>query len=304
MSGPLARRTAAQGPDIVISDILMSPINGMLLLRWFRGSPESPNRFVPYVMLSGAADNDYVTASRDLGTTEFLAKPFSAHSVYQRLLAIIDFPRQFIAAHSYFGPDRRRKLGDAPPKDRRVVREEDVTVVHSAKKVVTPERESEVWHFRLPNHLKNMVGGRGSSEPGEIPTVLLEQAEEKLQRAAFDFTDWARTYLEDLLKLCGEVVNIRGARRKHFEDINLLAHELRGQGGTFGYPLITVFGKMLYDATRRGCREDDNAVEIVKAHVDAMRAVVREKISGDGGKVGRELHESLQHAIKKLETVK
>ncbi len=78
---------------------------------------------------------------------------------------------------------------------------------------------------------------------------------------------------------------------------------MRGQGGTFGYPLISVFGKMLYDATGGECREDDNAVEIVKAHIDAMRAVLRDKISGDGGKIGRELLVSLKEAIQKRQVV-
>ena len=302
-SGPLAGRDAARGPDIVISDLLMSPINGMLLLRWLRGSTESPDRFVPFVMLSGAADNDYVTAARDLGMTEFLAKPFSGHSVYKRLLEVIDFPRQFVTASSYFGPDRRSRTASAQPKERRLVREEDVTIVYSDKKVVKPERESDVWYFRLPNRLKEKVGGLGSSEPGEMPTALLEQAEENLQRSALDFTEWAQAYLGNLLDLCGKAMKYPSARRAHFEEINLLAHELRGQGGTFGYPLITVLGKMLYDATHRGCPEDDSAVEIIKAHVDAMRAVIRDKVSGDGGELGRALLESLQLAIEKHETI-
>ena len=98
-------------------------------------------------------------------------------------------------------------------------------------------------------------------------------------------------------------MKIPGSRRKHLEEINLLAHELRGQGGTFGYPLISVLGKMLYDATRRGCREDDNGVEIVKAHFDSMRAIIRDKFSSDGGEVGRALLKSLQLAIGKHETI-
>jgi DNA-binding response OmpR family regulator len=302
MSSSVARQGAGKGPDIIISDLLMSPINGMLFLRWLRGAAESPNRFVPFIMLSGAADNDYVTASRDLGTTEFLAKPFSAQSVYRRLLEVIDRPRQFIATSAYFGPDRRRR--ESPPtNDRRVVGENDVNIVHSSDKVRKPDRESGVWHFRLPNNLKKKLGGHGSSERGEIPTALLEQAEEKLQRSALDFTDWARNYLGNLVKLCDKAMNDPGSRSKYFEEINLLAHELRGQGGTFGYPLITVLGKMLYDATHKGCREDDTGVEIVRAHVDAMRAVIRDKVSGDGGMIGRALLKSLQLAIEKHETV-
>ena len=92
-------------------------------------------------------------------------------------------------------------------------------------------------------------------------------------------------------------------RTSEFEEINLLGHELRGQGGTFGYPLITIFGKMLFDVTGEGCAQDDNAVEIVKAHIDAMRAVIREKISGDGGQVGRALLKSLEAVIEKQSTV-
>jgi CheY-like chemotaxis protein len=296
-------RIASPAPDIVISDLLMAPVNGMLLLRWLREAPESPNRFVPFVMLSGAADSNYVTAARDLGMTEFLAKPFSAHSIYKRLLEVIDYPRQFIATHSYFGPDRRRRKVAAPPNERRVVSEDDVTIVHSTEKVVKPDREIGVWYFRLPNYLKQKVGGQKSSEPGEMPTALLEQAEEKLQRSALDFTEWAQTYLKNLVELCDVALKNPGSRRKHFEEINLLAHELRGQGGTFGYPLITVLGKMLYDATHKGCREDDKGVEIVRAHVDAMRAVLRDKVAGDGGMVGRALLKSLQLAIENHENI-
>jgi len=299
VSRPIGGRAAAQGPDMVISDLLMSPINGMLLLRWLREAPESPNRFVPFVMLSGAADNDYVTAARDLGVTEFIAKPFSAHSIYKRVLAVIDYPRQFIATHSYFGPDRRRKAGGVPPRERRVVRDENVTIVYSATKVVKPEGESDVWYFRLPNYLKQKVGGQGSSELGEIPTALLDQAEEKLQRSALDFTEWARTYLGNLRDLCDVAKKNPGSRRKHFEEINLLAHELRGQGETFGGPLINTLGKMLCDATRRCCREDNSGVKAVKAHVESMRAVIRDKVSGDGGQWCRELLTSFDLAIEK-----
>ena len=95
-----------------------------------------------------------------------------------------------------------------------------------------------------------------------------------------------------------------GDRRKQFEEINLLAHELRGQGGTFGYPLVTTFAKMLYDFTGPEGRQEDSAVEIVKAHVDALRVVIREKISGNGGQIGKELLNSLNDAVAlKLEQI-
>ncbi len=293
------KKTGGAGVDIVLSDLVMAPVNGLLLLRWMRSSKESPNRFVPFIMLSGAADEEYVHSARDLGVTEFLAKPFSAASVSRYILGVIDHPRQFVASNQYYGPDRRRRKDGPPAEERRVIKEEDITIVYSADKVVKPKKATDVWYFRLPNALKDKVGGMGAGGPGELPTELLEEAEEQLERAALDFTEWARDYLAKLSDLCTEALMHPERRNKHFEEINLLAHELRGQGGTFGYPLITTFGKMLYEVTGKGCSENDAAVEIVKAHVDTMRAVLREKIAGDGGEIGRTLHESLQAAIDK-----
>jgi CheY-like chemotaxis protein len=297
------------GIDLVIADLVMAPINGLLLVRWLRTAKESPNRFMPFIMLSGAADRDYVRAARDLGANEFLAKPFSAAGVYQHILQVIDHPRQFVMTHGFFGPDRRRH--DAgPPKDvdggreRRLTAEADVTVVYSADKVAKPKDDTGVWYFRLLNRLKEKAGGVGATGPGELPAGLLEEAEKKLARRRLDFTEWAVNYLTQLSRLCDEALKRPGAgRRGHFEKINLLAHELRGQGGTFGYPLVSAFAKMLYDVTGEGCRDDDDAVEIVKAHIDAMRAVIRDKVAGDGGQVGKELFKALKQAIDRRSRV-
>jgi len=286
------------GVDLIISDLIMSPANGLLLLRWVRAAKESPNRFIPFMMMSGAADNEFVHAARDMGVTEFLSKPFSVGSVYKRFMEVIDYPRQFVTTHNFHGPDRRRKKEPAPNGvERREATEDDVTIVYGSDKKKA-KNDTGVWYFRLPNRLKEKVGGMGMKGGGSLPKDLLEQAEAELERSVVSFTDWALEYLSQLSNLCTEALLAPGARGEHFHKINLLAHELRGQGGTFGYPLISVFGKMLYECTLEGCKETDAAVEVVKAHVDAMRAVLREEILGDGGTLGRELLQGLQYAVK------
>ncbi|CCQ75211.1 response regulator [Magnetospira sp. QH-2] len=288
--------------DIVITDLVMTPINGLLLLRWLRSAKESPNRFMPVLMISGAADRKYVESCRDMGVTEFLAKPYSVGSVYKKILEVIDYPRPFVMTNTYFGPDRRRqRYGSAPGGDeRRATEESDITMVYGAKDMRQPKKEdSGVWMFKLPNSLKDKAGGMGDSGPGEFPADLLDKAEEKLERAKLDFSTWALDYLTQLSDLCAEALGQKGGRTAHFEKINLLALELRGQGGTFGYPLVTIVAKGLFNTTGAGCNEDDKAVEIVKAHIDTMRAVIREKISGDGGDVGRQLLKGLKAAIDK-----
>lgn len=293
------------GPDIIFSDLAMAPINGLLLLRWVRASKDCPNRMVPFLMISGAADREYVNSARDLGVTEFVAKPFSVTSVYERFLEVIDYPRQFVTTQNYFGPDRRRKSDGAKDQERREKTDDQVVIVYSADKKVKPETPTDVWYWRLPNTLRDKASG-GASGPnvkGEVPMDLVEEAEKQLERAALDFTVWALDYLSKLSDLCTEALMEPGRRSRHFADIHDLALELRGQGGTFGYPLISTFGKMLYDVTLEGCREDDRAVEVVKCHIDSMRAVIREKVGGDGGEIGRKLLKGLQLSIERVDIV-
>lgn len=291
------------GIDLIISDLIMSPINGLLLLRWVRTSKDSPNRFVPFIMLSGAADRAYVEQSRNLGASEFLAKPFSVQSVYQKLLLVIDNPRQFVVTRDYYGPDRRRKYGVGPDsEERRKNQDKDVAIVYSAEKTVKPTSPTDVWYFRLPNRLKEKVAGSLKfNEGGELPKDILEKAEKALERDALDFADWAMSYIGKLSNLSQECTTKPSALRRHyFDEINLIAHELRGQGGTFGYPLISIFAKMLYDYTQPGCREDNNSIEIVKSHIDSMRAVIRDRVSGDGGQIGKDLLKALKIAIDRF----
>jgi len=63
---------------------------------------------VPIIMLTGHSEKKRVISARDAGVTEFLAKPISAKSLYQRILNIVINPRPFIKSKGYFGPDRRR----------------------------------------------------------------------------------------------------------------------------------------------------------------------------------------------------
>ena len=61
---------------------------------------QSPNPFVPIIMLTGHTHVDRVLQARDAGVTEFLAKPISINAILSRLVAIVD-------DHQYQGPERR-----------------------------------------------------------------------------------------------------------------------------------------------------------------------------------------------------
>lgn len=95
--------------DVIICDWNMSPLDGLDFVRMVRTASDSPNPFVPIIMLTGHTEMNRVMEARDCGVHEFLAKPISAKKLYSRIRSIIENPRPFVRAGLYFGPDRRRK---------------------------------------------------------------------------------------------------------------------------------------------------------------------------------------------------
>ena len=98
--------------DVVVIDWMMDRIDGIEFTQMVRMAPDSPNPFVPIIMLTGYTETQRVLEARDRGVTEFMAKPVSAKALYDRLVAVIERPRSFVRTDSYFGPDRRRKIED------------------------------------------------------------------------------------------------------------------------------------------------------------------------------------------------
>ncbi len=162
------------------------------------------------------------------------------------------------------------------------------------------EDKPKLRRFRTRNRLKEKASGGSGGGSGKVSEELLELAAAEFSKMSEDYPDWVSGYIDSLYKAHrGAAEVVPDSRAKAFREINAIAHEMKGQGGTFGYPLITIFGKSLYDFTEGTAMRDDNHLEIVKAHIDAMKAVIGGRIEGDGGAVGNELREALREAIDK-----
>ena len=67
--------------DIVVTDWQMEPLDGIDFTRMVRSAADSPNPFVPIVMLTSYTSRARVMEARDVGVTEFLAKPVTAQGL-------------------------------------------------------------------------------------------------------------------------------------------------------------------------------------------------------------------------------
>lgn len=115
-------------PDILITDQMMKPIDGLQLTRMIRQNRDSPNPFLPVIMVTALTEIEHVIKARDAGVNEFLAKPVSARLLYCRLKSVIENPRPFVRTSGFFGPDRRRRQINHQGADRRL-RPHSYTVV-------------------------------------------------------------------------------------------------------------------------------------------------------------------------------
>ena len=106
-------------PDLIITDALMEPMDGLEFTRQIRQGHGDVDPFLPIIMVSGQTELSFIFTARDAGVTEFLAKPISAKSVYARLCGIISKPRPFVRISGFFGPDRRRQAGAHGGDERR-----------------------------------------------------------------------------------------------------------------------------------------------------------------------------------------
>jgi two-component system, chemotaxis family, chemotaxis protein CheY len=96
-------------PDIAVVDFKMSPLDGVQFTKLVRNAPDSVDRFLPIIMLTGFAERHRVFEARDAGVTEIVVKPVTARSLLDRINTVIYHPRPYIRSPDYFGPCRRRR---------------------------------------------------------------------------------------------------------------------------------------------------------------------------------------------------
>ena len=144
--------------------------------------------------------------------------------------------------------------------------------------------------FWTPNRLKEKLQGGDfefSSDGGLADFAILEAAKTQTDKTAKEYSDWVKETITNLVGALEEAQSSLDKAEEQMkgamERINILAHELRGQGGVFGYPPTSEFGKSLCNCTGSSARVTENLLEFVKAHIDGITAVINGNVKGDGG---------------------
>ena len=147
--------------------------------------------------------------------------------------------------------------------------------------------------IQVPNTLRAKVGGR----LGAIDKDAIAKAEAALADLSSQFGDWL---LEEIKKLedVQALIKSEGLNPENSDQLFYRAHDLKGLGTTYGFPLISRIAgslcKMLDEPEKRA----QAPRMLVDAHLDAIRAIVRDQIKDEGHPVGKILSETLEARVK------
>ena len=146
------------------------------------------------------------------------------------------------------------------------------------------------------NNLKLKLGGRF----GGIDPAALAKAEAALKGLSSNFDQWMQ---DELVKLdaARERIRAEGYNADTAETLYFRAHDLKGLGSTYGYPMVTKIAASL-------CRLTDDPVSRLKAplflldaHIDAIKAAVRGGVREEDHPVAKVLLDELQRRVSEYE---
>ena len=148
------------------------------------------------------------------------------------------------------------------------------------------------------NKLKQKVILNG---PLAIDEATLAKAEQEIARLAGEYIGIIG---EDVIELQTEIDRLEeteNGQADQLKIIYLIAHNIKGLGGSFDYELITYVGNSLcrYIESLEGV-VNPGGINVMKLHVASIKAVIAENLKGDGGEAGGELLDGLNSVILKI----
>ena len=146
--------------------------------------------------------------------------------------------------------------------------------------------------IRPPNTLRLKVGGGF----GGIDANAIAKAEAALKAMSSQFGQWLQ---DEITKLDAAQAGIRtkGLNAETAEELYFRAHDLKGLGATYQYPLVTRLAGSLCKLLDEPGKRAEAPLMLLDAHIDAIRAVVRDEIQTDEHPTGRVLAETLEAKV-------
>jgi len=136
-----------------------------------------------------------------------------------------------------------------------------------------------------------------TDDPADGIGDSLRRAEAAVARLTETYIDWAQN---DVLAMRSALEAARADPDRmsdHLARLHGVAHNVKGQGGSFGFPLVTRIGQSLCRLVRGRSEATTIELAIASAHVDAIALLLDKRVAGDGGETGQILAARLEALV-------
>lgn len=136
--------------------------------------------------------------------------------------------------------------------------------------------------------------------PGAVDLAAIERAESVISSMANDYLDWVAEDLVKITRAQKELKDNRDDSKHRLDRIFQIAHDMKGQGGSFGYDLMTILGNDLCRFIEGKETASDIDVEVIDLYINTMQIVISKRMSGDGGAAGNQVLSGLAAVVTKI----
>jgi hypothetical protein len=152
-------------------------------------------------------------------------------------------------------------------------------------------REHPIELFMPPNMLKAKVGG----SHGGIDTAAIMRAEAAMETLKSEFGDWFTSDV-DRLVVCRDAFAARKDAAA-LGDLLRASVDIKGQATTFGFPLVSRVAASLCRLINMMPPSETVPLNLIDAHVLAIRIIFRDKINDTTNRMALELLKELDARV-------
>jgi hypothetical protein len=134
--------------------------------------------------------------------------------------------------------------------------------------------------------------GAGGFDPDAVA-----RAEAALKKLSANFAVWLADEIAKL-KAARAAIDTGGVTNATVETLYMRAHDLKGLGGTYEYPIITRIAGSLCRIVEDPARRCEAPLDLIDAHIAAIEAVVAAEIRTDADPKGRAMVEALEAGVR------
>jgi chemotaxis protein histidine kinase CheA len=157
------------------------------------------------------------------------------------------------------------------------------------------KKQQPIEMITPPNMLRVKIGGR----IGPIDEKAIARAEEALDDMKNVFAEWLETEVSKL-EAAAKRVQAEGLESEAGVDLFARAHDLRGMGTTYNFPIITRIAASLSKLIETDEKRRIASAKLAIAHTGAIRAALRQDIRDENNPVGRALAEELETQVLEM----